>query len=253
MGNSDGTLFESNVRDFMGLNRVNEDIRATLTNPESPDFWWLNNGITILATSAAITGKSIQVADIQIVNGLQTTESIFHHFQEGGPPVDERCVLVKVIVSKDEAVRDAIIKATNNQTDVELASLHATDKIQRDIEDVLVRHGLYYERRKNFYVNQGHKPAELVTPLYAAAGYVAPVLKSPHRAASLRNRFMRSQEAYEAVFSNKAPLEVWPKIVHIMKQVDVELEKLRPTDRGTDRFLRGWCHHCFSPGIRGFP
>lgn len=233
-------LFESNVRDFMGLNRVNEDIKSTLENPTSPDFWWLNNGVTILATSAAITGKSIQATDIQIVNGLQTTESIFRYFQEGNSSADDRCVLVKVIVSNDEAVRDAIIRATNNQTDVELASLHATDKIQRDIEDVLLRHGLFYERRKNHYANQGHTPAELVTPLYAAAGYVALVMKVPHKAASLRSKFMRSPESYEAVFSDKAPLNVWPKIVYILKRVDVELESLRPRAKSTDRFLKGW-------------
>lgn len=89
-------LFESNVRDFMGLNRVNEDIKGTLDNATSPDFWWLNNGVTILATSAAITGKSIQVSDIQIVNGLQTTESIYRHFKQTGVAGDDRCVLVKV-------------------------------------------------------------------------------------------------------------------------------------------------------------
>jgi hypothetical protein len=233
-------LFESNVRDFVGLNRVNEDIKATLENKTSPDFWWLNNGITILATSAAITGKSIQVADIQIVNGLQTTESVYRHFKEIGHVDDDRCILVKVIISKDEDIRDAIIRATNNQTDVELASLHATDKMQRDIEDVLLRHGLCYERRKNYYANQGHTPAELVTPLYAAAGYVALVMKAPHKAASLRARFMRSQESYEAVFSNKVPLTVWPKIVHILKRVDAELDILRPQARMTDRFLKGW-------------
>ena len=77
-------LFDSNVRDFMGLNRVNEDIRATLEDEESPDFWWLNNGITILATSASVIGKSIQLQDIQIVNGLQTTESIFRYFDSQG-------------------------------------------------------------------------------------------------------------------------------------------------------------------------
>ena len=233
-------LFESNVRDFMGLNRVNEDIKATLEGPDSPDFWWLNNGVTILATAASITGKSIQAADIQIVNGLQTTESIFRHFV-GKPNVqDDRCLLVKVIVSKEEAVRDSIIRATNNQTDVELASLHATDKIQRDIEDILLRHGLFYERRKNFYANQGHTPAEIVTPLYAAAGYVALVLKLPHKAASLRSKFMRSPPAYEAVFSEKVPLGVWPKISQILKRVDFELEVLRPKAKWTDKFLKGW-------------
>lgn len=234
-------LFDSNVRDFMGLNRVNEDIKATLDNPDSPDFWWLNNGVTILSTSAAITGKSIQADDIQIVNGLQTTESIYRHFSRTSKAEqDERCVLVKVIVTKDEAVRDAIIRATNNQTDVEPASLHATDKIQRDIEDVLLRHGLYYERRKNFYANQGHAPAELVSPLYAAAGYVALVLKSPHAAASFRSKFMRSESSYGSVFDRTAPLEVWPKVVHILKRVDAKLEELRPQDKVTDKFLKGW-------------
>jgi hypothetical protein len=233
-------LFDSNVRDFMGLNRVNEDIKATLEKSDSSDFWWLNNGVTILATSAAITGKSIQANEIQIVNGLQTTESIFRHFQQTATPVDDRCVLVKVVVTKDETIRDAIIRATNNQTDVELASLHATDKIQRDIEDVLVRNGLYYERRKNFYANQGHTPAELVTPLYAAAGYVALVLKKPHVAASLRSKFMRSTSSYDEVFDESKPLEVWPKVVHILKKVDAELEALRPRAKVTDRFLKSW-------------
>ena len=233
-------LFESNVRDFMGLNRVNEDIRATLERSDTTDFWWLNNGVTILANSAAITGKSIQASDIQIVNGLQTTESIFRHFGPVADPDDDRCVLVKVIVTQDEAVRDSIIRATNNQTDVELASLHATDKIQRDIEEVLLRHGLFYERRKNFYVNQGHTPAELVTPLYVAAGYVALVLKAPHKAALLRSKFMRSPSSYDIVFDVNAPLEAWPKIAHVLKRVDAGLESLRPRARTTDKFLKNW-------------
>lgn len=233
-------LFDSNVRDFMGLNRVNEDIKKTLQDNNSPDFWWLNNGVTILATSAAITGKSIQVSDVQIVNGLQTTESIFRHFESSPEMTDDRCVLVKVIISEEEAIRDAIIRATNNQTDVELASLHATDKIQRDIEDVMLRHGLFYERRKNHYANQGHLPSELVTPLYAAAGYVALVLKRPHSAVSLRSKFMRSKNSYELVFNEYAPINVWPKIVHILKKVDSELESVRPKTNAADRFLKGW-------------
>jgi hypothetical protein len=233
-------LFESNVRDFMGLNRVNEEIRTTLEDSQSPDFWWLNNGVTIVATSASIIGKSIQASDVQIVNGLQTTESIFRHFNESGHKVDERCLLVKVIVTQDDAVRDSIIRATNNQTDVELASLHATDKIQRDIEDVLLRNGLFYERRKNHYANQGLSPRQIVSPLYMAAGYVALVLKIPHRAAKLRSKFMRSNESYDTVFSRDASLDIWPKIGHLLKRIDVELERLRPKGKGTERFLKEW-------------
>ncbi len=43
-------LFDSNVRDFLGSNAVNQDIEQTLVDENSPDFWWLNNGVTILAT-----------------------------------------------------------------------------------------------------------------------------------------------------------------------------------------------------------
>src|ERR1700752_77244 len=245
-------LFDSNVRDFMGLNRVNEDIRETLRNNNSPDFWWLNNGITILATSASVIGKSIQLEDIQIVNGLQTTESIFRYFESGGIDPNDRSVLIRIIVSKEDVVRDAIIRATNNQTDDELASLHATDKIQRDIEDILQRNGLYYERRKNYYTNLGHLPSETITPLYLASGYVCLILKSPLKAGSLKSKFMRSVESYNAVFSTKAPINVWPKIAMLLKRTDNVLETLRPTKRwANEKFLKNWRHiTCFLTASR---
>lgn len=234
-------LFDSNVRDFMGLNRVNEDIRDTLRNDYSPDFWWLNNGVTILATSANVIGDSIQIQDIQIVNGLQTTESIFRYFEGGGEDPKSRLVLIKVIVSQDDDIRDTIIRATNNQTDVELASLHATDKIQRDIEDILERADLYYERRKNFHNNMGHPSSKIVTPLYLASGYVNLVIKSPQKASTLRAKFMRSDESYSHVFSEKTPIEIWPKIASILKTTDCTLEKYRPIgSAGNERFLKKW-------------
>lgn len=222
-------LFDSNVRDFMGLNRVNEDIKSTLEDDASPDFWWLNNGVTILSTAASVVGKSIQLQDIQIVNGLQTTESIYRYFVSGGEDIKKRSVLVKIIVSSEEVVRDTIIKATNNQTNIELASLHATEKIQRDIEDVLVRSDLFYERRKNYYLNLGHPPFDIITPLYLAAGYVNLILKSPFKAANLRSRFMRSDVSYNTVFSPKTPINVWPRIAISLKRTDEALEEIRPT------------------------
>lgn len=231
-------LFDSNVRDFMGLNRTNEDIGDTLRDLHSPDFWWLNNGVTILATSASIVGNSIQLSDVQIVNGLQTTESIFRYFEAGAAEVDERCVLVKVIVSQDPAVRDAIIRATNNQTAVELSSLHATDRIQRDIEEAFTQQGMAYERRSNHYLYQGHSKEVLTTPMYLAAGSVAILLRMVNKAPGLKSRFMRNPKAYELVFSDSIPLTTWPALARILKRVDECLELLRPSAQGTDRFLK---------------
>ena len=233
-------LFDSNVRDFMGLNRVNEDIRNTLNNENSPDFWWLNNGITILATNAVIVGKSIQIEDIQIVNGLQSSESIFRYFSTGGTDSKNRSVLVKIIVSQNVENRDEIIRATNNQTTVELSALHATDKIQRDIEDALKLNDFYYERRTNYYKNQGITPDKILTPLYLASGYVNFILKNPVQATNIKAKFMRNEESYNKVFSNKIDLQVWHKIVEILKQTDKFLETKRPGASGSSEyFLKG--------------
>ena len=223
-GNLRRYLFDSNVRDFMGSNPVNDDIRNSLRDPNAPEFWWLNNGITILASDASIVGKEMSLEEIQIVNGLQTTESIFRHFQRRPKASNQGSVLIKVVQSNNDGIRDAIIRSTNNQTAVEPASLYATDKVQRDIEELLKVHGLYYERRKNYYANQGYGQAEIVTPLYLGAGFVALGLKNLRRASSFGNGSIRNKSVYARVFGHGSDLNIWLVIARIFTEVDIKLE-----------------------------
>lgn len=239
-GNLRRYLFDSNVRDFLGTNQVNEEIARSLADSTAPDFWWLNNGVTILATSATVPGKTIQLQDIQIVNGLQTTETIYRHFQTGAITSKDRALLVKIVVSSDVQARDRIIRATNNQSPVESAALHATDKIQRDIEEILERYEWYYERRKNYYRNIGKPPLRFVTPLYLANAVVAIIFKNPAKAVKLKSRFMRVQSSYDAVFSPLLPIEIWPVLASVYKQVDAGLAKNLYREEAGERFLRNW-------------
>ena len=233
-------LFESNIRDFMGLNSVNMDIRKTLLDRESPEFWWLNNGITILATDAAIIGKEISLKEIQIVNGLQTTESIFRHYRDFPNSTAKGSVLVKVIQSNDESVRDAIIRSTNNQTAVDAASLYATDKIQRDIEDVLRVNDLWYERRKNYYANRGKRRSNIITPLYLGAAYIALGLKSPLKARTFNNGSLTQSQVYTLVFAHNSDLQLWVNLVTVMKLVDTVLAKIARNHESASRIVRTW-------------
>lgn len=234
-------LFESNVRDYMGENRVNDDIAQSLRDTEGPDFFWLNNGITILCSSATPVGKLLNLVDVQIVNGLQTTESVFRHFTRvAKDPLDKRTVLVKVVVSEDKTTIDHIIRATNNQTEVELASLHATDKIQRDIEAVLERSGWYYERRKNYYRNIGRPLSHIVSPLFLARAAVALAIKNPINALSLKSKFMRREHAYDRVFVHSVPLFAWPHIVRVTKAAERTLERRRLDPPNSEHFLARW-------------
>lgn len=199
-GNLNRHLFDSNVRDYLGLNPVNVDILTSLKEDEGPNFWWMNNGITIIGTHAHIVGSSIPIQNVQIVNGLQTSESLFNYFKEGGDDAGQRSVLLKILITNDTNTRNAIIYATNNQTNVNVTALRATDKIQQDIEDALKLHEIYYNRRTNYYKNRGVPESAIIDPLTLAAGYICLVYKSPYKATSLKQRFMRNDRKYERVF-----------------------------------------------------
>lgn len=209
-------LFDSNVRDYMGLNKVNKDILASLNSPAGIDFWWLNNGITILSSSAIDLGKQIEIENVQIVNGLQTSQTIFNYFSQFKANIhDDRMVMIKIITENKPEIRDKIIQATNNQSDVSEYSLHATDKVQQDIEDILLKNNIYYERRKNFYLNQGINKKDIITPLSLAAGYVAVIEKDISSANNLRQKFMRNENNYNRIYNTNS-IEIWTKIAKIL-------------------------------------
>ena len=90
------TMLEANVRDYQGKNTVNKSIYKTLENQTEEDFWWLNNGITILASDVAlINNKELQLTNPKIVNGLQTSTEIYKYYvnHKDKLNIDNRCIL----------------------------------------------------------------------------------------------------------------------------------------------------------------
>ena len=129
------------------------------------DFWWLNNGITILAEKVIpVTNKELSIINPEVVNGLQTSTEIYNYYSEnlGLLESENRNVLIRVIVPASEESRDNIIFATNNQTNIPKSSLRVTDTIHLQIEMYFKSRGLYYDRRKNYYKNQKKKAADIV-------------------------------------------------------------------------------------------
>jgi len=171
------------VRDYQGKrNTVNQEIRKTLATENGGEFWWLNNGVTILAADASTSGNKLTVEMPEIVNGLQTSQEIFQHFTDNPTASDSRHVLVRVILPPDEMTRNRVTKATNNQTPVSPLSLRATDQIHFDIEEILKLHDLYYDRRKGQYRNQRKPISKIVTIKALAQAVMAALLQRPNDA-----------------------------------------------------------------------
>lgn len=196
-GNLRKYIFESNVRDYQGDIEVNKDIKKTLESGTKTDFWWLNNGITVIAKKASVTGKIITLDDVQIVNGLQTTRCIYDYLHQkdlSKEKKENKSLLVKIIITDNSTIKDNIIKATNFQTRIPDASLRATDIMQRDLEEYFKKHGLYYDRRKNYYKNIGKPVNKIISIPYLAQAITAILLKEPQiargRPSSIIKRFL---------------------------------------------------------------
>jgi hypothetical protein len=218
-------LFEANVRAHAPDVKVNKGISTTLANPEQEDFWWLNNGITILASTVIYNDRKLHITNPLVVNGLQTSYELFNHFFAGASRDDKRTLLVRVIVIDTEsATSDKIITATNSQTKIEAINLHATEQIQRHIEMALRAHDLYYDRRKNYYRNQGISVQKIVTIGSMAQAVAAIVLQQPDSARARPTTV--AEKNYSALFSDKAPLPMYPKCAMVIKRVDAYLDGL---------------------------
>ena len=160
-------LFEGNIRDFEGQTvEVNKNIKNTLEEVYDADFWWLNNGITMIVDSyTPLPNDSAKVVNPIIVNGLQTSYTIFNYFKENIDKLEneDRNILLKIVNTDSINISDMIISSTNRQNAVKPAQLKATDPIQKDIEQLLLKNGIYYERRKNYYKNRGIDKHKIVT------------------------------------------------------------------------------------------
>jgi len=65
------SLFYENVRDYLGLNPINQEIRSTLVSGVSDRFILMNNGRDYdYPEICKLRGDKFSVSDFQIVNGL---------------------------------------------------------------------------------------------------------------------------------------------------------------------------------------
>jgi len=120
-------LLEKNVRSFLQFKGANKGIRETIRiSPEK--FIAFNNGITITSTAKefeVVNGKMFikSLTDFQIVNGGQTTASIYFT-QKDGFPIDRVKIMAKINVALDvtEEGLDSLIsdisRYSNSQTKV---------------------------------------------------------------------------------------------------------------------------------------
>jgi hypothetical protein len=220
-------IFDANVRDYQGGVEVNKAIKESLEKDDPTDFWWLNNGITVITSDASIVGKEMHLQDVQIVNGLQTATTIQKYFSDAGLQEGaiqfSKCVLVRIIVTGDQETRDRVIKATNFQTAIAVASFRATDDIQRNIEAFFLHNGFYYDRRKNYYRNIGKPTDKIISISFLAQAIMSVALREPDNARARPSSLIKADDDYARVFNESIPPDLYITCVELMKHVEALL------------------------------
>ena len=156
-------IYEKNVRRFLGgRGRVNAAIQRTLeTHPER--FGLYNNGITIVVNTFMPNGKEIELVEPFIVNGCQTTRTIWEvlrrkleaggtghnlELEEWKQQLNKGVVVTKIVRvgSTGESLLVEITRFTNSQNAVRekdfLALVSDFKTWQKQMED---QYGIYLE------------------------------------------------------------------------------------------------------------
>lgn len=150
-------VFARNIRGFLGDTAINDGMGQTLA--KKPDnFWYFNNGVTLVCDSARKTAERgqaiLRVTNPQIINGQQTTRVMFN---TPNPQAKQAAVLVRAIsVPRDgdkgqirfEQLVSNIVAATNWQNAIRASDLRANDSRQLLLQRELAKLRYHYLRKR---------------------------------------------------------------------------------------------------------
>lgn len=127
-GVKDGTLFQKNVRQSLGLsNRVNKGIRTTIYSNEYRDFFFFHNGITAICNSMELKDEKLVLHGLSVVNGCQSLNTILN-CSERVKTLEETYILFRFYEIPQRIRADRISIYTNSQSAVKPRDLRSNDK-----------------------------------------------------------------------------------------------------------------------------
>lgn len=230
-------IFNDNVRVYLSrTNKINRKIIEAATSDDSPLFWYLNNGITITCDSFSyLKGKRapiVEIKNIQIVNGGQTSNALFEASQIAVDKLDDVLVLVRIIETKSQPVSLAIAESTNSQTPIKTRDLRSNDDIQKKLEEAFDGMGLFYDRKNGQHADS---PKNLrIDALSAGQAHLAYSLDLPEVAKKDRGRIF--SDLYDQVFTDELQPDDLLAAVRILDSIERVKKRVQSAIRKQEKF-----------------
>ena len=229
-------LLERNIRRYLGLhgNRVNAGIQATLKSTTPSNFYFFNNGLTLVCNDFSYNALqhddyTLKVENLQIVNGGQTCMTILRTLEKineqgEGLPKDASVLVRLYKLPKDnEDIVLQITHATNSQNPVDLKDLHSNDQRQMYLESSIQLLGFSYRRKRM----DGATKNSDITSGTAAEAVLSVWRKAPHQAKFLaREHFGK---LYDTIFTDD--LNAAQVVTAVLLYRIAENHRKRPTEQ----------------------
>jgi hypothetical protein len=127
-GIKDGSLFQKNVRQSLGGgNAVNKKIKQTILGDKHSDFFFFHNGITAICNKMELTGASLKLTGLSVVNGCQSLNTIYSQ-SETVKKQDSSFILFRFYEIPQLDRADKISINTNSQSAVKPRDLRSNEK-----------------------------------------------------------------------------------------------------------------------------
>ncbi|NDI86800.1 AIPR family protein [Undibacterium crateris] len=228
-------LFTENIRNTLSDSDINSQIEATLLRYPK-DFWYLNNGITAIADGIKRkpTGLGDQkessnwkVSNIKIVNGAQTTGSIYAANLKRPDITKQGYVQVKIVSLENSPLdlSSKITTATNTQNRVEAKDFLALEELQNGLAESFRKMNIQYCYRRGEKVRDesiGLDVQELALTLALSGDSIANVVLAKRNAGSLTDRNGHYHKLFAAGIEAQT---IWPMV-----------QKLRKTTKALNEF-----------------
>jgi len=235
-GIQDSTLFDKNVRYWLGDTRINREIAKTLSTIEEHErFFLYNNGITIICENATPSSETLDLENYSVVNGCQTVLTLYNNQDTLG---DNIKVLVKVIrTGKNEELGKRITRFNNNQNAISPRDLKSNDKVQQDIQKQVFD---YFDNKVIYSIKRGEPldQYDVVIPNdFAAQLITAFVLKEPH---ATHQKTAIFTDKYQRIFSRRISPPLILLLYHMYRIIAKNCSKIKNagvSDYKTTRFF----------------
>lgn len=127
-GIKDGTLFQKNVRQSLGLsNTVNKGIKNTIYGDRHRDFFFFHNGITAICNRMEEKDSKLHLHGVSVVNGCQSLNTILS-CSERVKTLKDTSLLFRFYEIPQHDRADKISINTNSQSAVKPRDLRSNDR-----------------------------------------------------------------------------------------------------------------------------